>query len=286
MVSFEPTLRIRMWSANCRFSKPASGQILILVLLIVVVTLAVGLSVASRNLTNLKTSTQTGESQRAFTAAEGGVEDALSQLKSLTSGITAGSSVNLPTQTIGDVKTDVSVKASNVYQSIIEEGFVGQIPLLNTSATGVRIEWALSADAAESAVPASIEVTIIYEPSAGNFIQDRSAWQGLSPASSGKETGFASPNCGSLSGFLKCTQVNFLYSNPRYLRIRPFWNKTTVKVSANPPGATLPVQTYDVESTATTDVGITRKVKVTRTALPQLPAAFDYVLFSNTDIVR
>ncbi len=57
-----------------------SGQILILVLLIVVVALAVGLSVASRNITNLRSSTQTEQSQRAFTAAEGGVEDVLSRL--------------------------------------------------------------------------------------------------------------------------------------------------------------------------------------------------------------
>ena len=48
------------------------GQILILVLLVVVVILAIGLSVASRNITNLRTSTQTENSQKAFSAAEGG----------------------------------------------------------------------------------------------------------------------------------------------------------------------------------------------------------------------
>jgi len=64
------------------------GQILILVLLVVVVILAVGLSVASRNITNLRTSTQTEQSQRAFTAAEGGVEDVLSNLEAIGTAIT------------------------------------------------------------------------------------------------------------------------------------------------------------------------------------------------------
>ena len=55
------------------------GQVLILVLLVVVVALAVGLSVASRNITNVRTSTQTEESQKAFSAAEAGIESILSQ---------------------------------------------------------------------------------------------------------------------------------------------------------------------------------------------------------------
>src|SRR3989338_3404772 len=72
--------------------KKRRGQILILVLLIVVVALAVGLSVASRNITNLRTSTQTEQSQRAFSAAEGGVEDVLSKLSTIANDINVGSS--------------------------------------------------------------------------------------------------------------------------------------------------------------------------------------------------
>ena len=57
--------------------KKKKGQVLVLVLLVVVVALAVGLSVASRNLTNLRITTQSEQSQRAFNAAEGGNEHAL-----------------------------------------------------------------------------------------------------------------------------------------------------------------------------------------------------------------
>src|SRR3989338_6979057 len=73
--------------------KRKSGQILILILLIVVVALAVGLSVASRNITNLRTSTQAEHSQRALSAAEGGVEDVLSRLNYVAQYITTGTAV-------------------------------------------------------------------------------------------------------------------------------------------------------------------------------------------------
>src|SRR3989344_3793955 len=98
-----------------------SGQILILVLLIVVVALAVGLSVASRNLTNLKTATQTEQSQRAFTAAEGGVEDVLSRLSTITSNpqVNTASGLDVPVAVVGITAT-VNVKAISTYERTID----------------------------------------------------------------------------------------------------------------------------------------------------------------------
>jgi hypothetical protein len=53
------------------------GQVLLIVVLTMIVTLTVGLSVASRTITNLKISSQNEESQKAFQAAEAGIEQAL-----------------------------------------------------------------------------------------------------------------------------------------------------------------------------------------------------------------
>src|SRR3972149_6444629 len=99
------------------------GQILILVLLAVVVILAVGLSVASRNITNLRTSTQTEQSQRAFSAAEGGVEDVLSRLSTIAQSPSIATGVDVPV-TVGDITANVNVKASSVYEAVVEEGTV------------------------------------------------------------------------------------------------------------------------------------------------------------------
>lgn len=62
-----------------KFAKEAnqSGQMLLVVVLTMIVSLTVGLSLVSRTITNLKISRQNEESQRAFQAAEAGIEKAL-----------------------------------------------------------------------------------------------------------------------------------------------------------------------------------------------------------------
>lgn len=53
------------------------GQTLLIVVLVMVVALTIGLSVASRSIISLRTATEEENSQRAFSAAEAGVEKAL-----------------------------------------------------------------------------------------------------------------------------------------------------------------------------------------------------------------
>jgi len=258
--------------------KKRNGQVLILVLLIVVVALAVGLSVASRNITNLRTSTQSEQSQRAFSAAEGGVESVI-----------ANPGVGTTNVPVGNLNATVQVLASNVYQSVVEEGSVGQIDLNGASGSNLQIEWVktgdLQEDKTQGGVPASVEITRIDE-SGGVYSQQRFAFTGSSDeAQNGKEEGFALPtNCS--VDFVKCAQISVNLSS-RILRVRPFWNRATIKVTAvNGSNPHLPNQTFQVISTATTELGVTRKIQVDKTALPQLPAAFDYVLYSEGKIEK
>jgi hypothetical protein len=57
--------------------KKQDGQILLVVVLVMVIALTVGLSLASRSITNLKTTTEESNSQKAFSAAEAGIERTL-----------------------------------------------------------------------------------------------------------------------------------------------------------------------------------------------------------------
>lgn len=278
--------------------KKKSGQILILVLLIVVVALSVGLSVASRNITNLRTSTQTEQSQRAFSAAEGGVEDTLSKLSGL--GIPAGGSRDLAVD-VGDLSTGglsakVNVVAATTYESVVEEGGVAQINLVkadNTSYSGnITLEWIVQADTqTENVSPkASMEVTFVCQNvscfgnsgSGSSFSQARFAYQ-AEPVSG--QNGFTQCTNNPAGERYLCRQTfNVLASdNAKLMRIRPFWRKATIKVSGD---ATFPTQVYNVVSTAQTDLGITRKVQVSKSVLPQLPASFDYVLYSEAGIAK
>lgn len=262
--------------------KSRRGQILIIVLLVVVVTLAIGLSVASRNITNLRTSAQTEQSQNAFSAAEGGIEDVLSRLSEIGASIPAGGSTTLPV-TVGNLVANVTIRANNVYRATIELGTVGQIDVRGTTGQ-IQIDWAKTDDQSESSQPASIEVTQVTQ-SGSSYSQSRTAWSGGTFAGR-SETGFSSPSstCTTPSaGYALCTRIN-LDPGVISVRIRPFWVKTSVMVSKV--AGILPVQSYDLESTATTQSGVTRKILVSRTVLPTLPAVFDYALFSSGDITK
>ena len=59
-----------------RFSNN-SGQAILLVVLVMIVGLTVGLSVVSRSIVSIKTSTEEADSQKALAAAEAGIEKAL-----------------------------------------------------------------------------------------------------------------------------------------------------------------------------------------------------------------
>ncbi len=277
-----------------------SGQILILILLIVVVALAVGLSVASRNITNLRTSTQTEQSQRAFSAAEGGVEDVLSRLTAIDQAdpgqVGSISGKDIPV-TVGDITANVNVKSNKSYEFTLKPGEVGQVNLNGYDAVGsdVKIEWINKNDPSEYTTDltqnlASIELTFICappaisclgdSPAAGQtYSQHREAWKARDGSN------FPSAACGGIT--YDCSLTKSGVSNVKLLRIKPFWRQATIKVSGSGANASnFPVQTYEVESVATSEIGVTRRIKVTRTALEQLPAAFDYVLFSEGDIVK
>lgn len=255
-----------------------------LVLLVVVVALSIGLSVASRNITNLKTATQSERSQRAFSAAEGGVEDILSRLNIIAGdpGIAAATGKDFPV-TVGDISATVNVKSANSYASTVDLGFVGQVDLnpsgTTTTATQVKIDWGGAGDP-------SIEVIEYYKTTSGNYGQNRWYFVGGS-GHPGESATSSLPGCPPTSPYTQCAQVPLqsLTQDFRILRIRPFWAKATVQVSAVSPGV-IPVQTYTIDSTARTNEGITRKVQVTRNALPSLPAAFDYALFSSGSITK
>lgn len=273
------------------------GQVLVLVLLVVVVALAIGLSVASRNITNIKTATQSERSQRAFSAAEGGVEDVLSRLNnvasdiatgSLTSGCPVVSGTATCSVTVGEIGATVTVNGSRTYESTVELGTVGQVDLKDVpGGTQIRIEWS---KCAESSNPATIEVIEYYQPSVGTYSQNRQAWQGV-PGRSGESGSFSTPSY----NLTPCPHTDYLASTVfnvdssalgtgKYLRIRPFWSRASVKVTAL--SGSIPLQTFNLESTARTGEGLTRKISVTRNALPALPAAFDYALFSSGSITK
>lgn len=264
---------------------PEKGQIALIVLLIMVVVLTVGLSVASRSVTDVSLSTSKEAGIRAFNAAEAGIEEALSRAS-----LAAGSFG----VTVGDITADVEVEEVKSVEALVERNDVLEVNLAGATTSNVKISWVKGAgedpgcNDGEGGTSA-VEIIRWREESSGNIIAQRYLYNAYSCSSLNSTNGFQSafdPGGGDFLSEITSFPVD---GDPaggydRALRIRPIYNKATILVEAVLPGE-LPSQQYEITSEAITKTGESRVVQVTR-SVPALPAVFDYALFSGTDLVH
>jgi type II secretory pathway pseudopilin PulG len=97
-----------------------SGQMLLIVVLVMVVALTVGLSVATRSITNVKISKQNEESQRAFQAAEAGLE--LNIRKALDGGLQIGSDTQFDNNSSFTVANPTPIQISSTVGDYLNSG--------------------------------------------------------------------------------------------------------------------------------------------------------------------
>lgn len=321
-------------------TKRKGGQILILVLLVVVVSLSIGLSVASRNLSNLKISSQTEQSQRAYALAESGVEKILADLQNIKNNpniATGYTAAPVFDKTHASDFGQASVVASQSFTRQVPLGEVAQINLSGGTATKYNLAWAKTANINECAAPASLEVTLVFTNFVGDYLQRRWYFSGvgsLPPNTPGLTRGETytsfdstgasdtykynnNSNQGSAYGgatvcaatsfslnttttytsfptglcpnqYVNCAVIDTdpisVTGSRKLLRIRPLWNDTTLYISAY--SNALPTQEYNITSTSSVGNGVTRKLLVQKSALPSVPAIFDFALYSEGDITK
>lgn len=82
-------------------AKADNGQVLLIVVLVMIIALTVGLSLVSRSITNLRSSTEEVYSKKALSAAEAGVEQAIENNVSIANG-------SFPNDPTTSFKTDVT----------------------------------------------------------------------------------------------------------------------------------------------------------------------------------
>lgn len=272
------------------------GQALLIVLLITLVGLTVGLSVVSRSLTNIKISTQTEESDRAFAAAEAGVEEALRLGSAPPAGTVGDASYTVQLNQVGGgiapflfpTKITKDEVASIWLVNHRDDGSLEETPLYPANGT-ISVCWGENTTLDDS-TPA-IKADIIYKVGS-----DYKIGRGVYDPKRDRENSFedvtnkSGGNCaaeGKTQAFRKDIKFSDLGipggAILELLRLRVFYNETTVAV-APLGGASLPLQGKMVESTGTLG-GISRKIKVFE-SYPSLPPIFDYVLFSGEDLIK
>lgn len=224
-----------------------SGQVVLIVLLVMVVVLTIGLSLISQSVTDISISKDEEESIRAFSAAEAGIEAALQNIGAAPS-----------TVEVDGITANITISNQNDNLDFtLAEGEYLDLDL--TGATGAQIRLTIDSGA-------GLETTFYKNNNSINrYLYSYNA------------------GCLSGSGISTATggiiDLRAVASDDLVLRVRAICQTTSVALTVT--SGSLPVQAYQIDSRASQD-GKTSAIQVTRA--DELPSVFDYVLFSKGDI--
>lgn len=165
-----------------------NGQILIIILLVLVVGVSIVLSLSARSLTDIRTTTSTEQSNRAYFAAEAGIERALQQIKDGgVSGTTqiAGNNSPLGNQAQYNGQIEITGGSTNAfaYDALKDQTIqVNLKPNINMTtysdanfglASGrLSVNWHVGGNPTPSA---ALEISILRVNSSGDYQMDRIA---------------------------------------------------------------------------------------------------------------
>ncbi len=262
-----------------------SGQVGIIIILIMVVMLTVGLSLATQSTKEVLLSTQEDESTRILNAAEAGVEEALATDLAAQSGTTITGTVTVPGS---NADVNYTIKKLSSLETRVPEGGVVMVKLADPgtapAVSGLTIDWAKDGDCAKK--PATLIAEVFSFDSTKT--PKTSVRHYAFPACDNGDS-MAAPATMPVStvsnGYTRQVVLS-VGAKDTLVRIKPYYNDTYMRV--NGAGGTLPTQSYLIQSTAVNTQSATnqtRSVEVNRT-LSAAPAVMDYVLFSGTSIVQ
>lgn len=254
-----------------------SGQIGVIILLIMAVLLTAGLSLAVRTTQELFLSQQTAESTRVFNAAEAGIEEALSNDLSFEGDSTEGQITDIENTTV-----DYTISKVRGLETKLFEGVTVMVDVTGTTnGSSLTVDWSKTDNCSGPAAdqPASLLVDVYSQSGSDTVV--RHIPVGGCNRSDGFNDNSASVNN---DGYRRRATVA-LQSGDLFVRIKPIYNDTDIRVVGNSFGGwVIPVQYYNIRSQARNDRGDeTRIVEVNRT-LPTAPSVMDYVLYSGTTI--
>lgn len=298
-----------------------SGQALLLVLLSIGVILTVALSVVSRSITDVSTTTKDEESLRAFSAAEAGVEQVLrTQIAALPQATTQ------PTTSIGNSQTNFTARLDSypenprefLYPTELASGDTATVWLAEhdssntltcsgsaTCFTGssMNLCWGKPGSGGPNAQPAIVVSVLYQDPSAGN--QLKYAYTAYDPSGSrrgsnsfsgsGITSNTANGIC-TVAGTRLANQVTLNFASlgiannvisGRHLRamtVMLLYNSATTVFGVNGLSSNLPVQGRKIESTGTSGES-TRKVQV-YALYPEVPTMFQAAIYSPPGITK
>jgi len=252
------------------------GQALVIVLLIVGVGLTVGLAIISRSVTEVNVTTVQEESARALEAAEAGVEQAFG-------GLIAGSggTGTLPSSNATFNVANSNIGAGTVYEVpfVVDQGDAATVDMTGYSGNNVRICWGKNSE------QTGVEVILYFDPGSGLISSGRG---GYDPQGRWNFMVSDTGNCGTMgytySKLVDLSELGMTSGTPLFLRIRPVFNSTPVRLAVVAVGSSFPVQGTEIQSTGQAG-NASQRIKATA-ANPDLPAIFDNAVFSGSSLIK
>lgn len=292
------------------FPNSQKGQMLLMVILVMVVAMTVGLSIASRSVTNIKISKQNDESQKAFQAAEAGINVGAKQniiqnpsLKTL-KGTFSDNNAHFDTQ-IEEAKDNTLILngGREIDQDVgydlwladssppYQNWYVGDLDIFYSDNNQTNC----STGSLNNSRPA-IETLILLQES-GNYYLNKYVYDncGRFMGSSGIPTGIPDGTAShDILDTVTGTTITFKYRirifnsafnpsptrHPILMRIVPFYNSTKIAVKTVAGATNLPTQGKVITSSGT--AGDTERKLTYFESLPQIPSElFQYAILSQ-----
>lgn len=270
------------------------GQVLLITLLVLTIATTVALSLISRTTTDTTITSQIEDSSRAFSAAEAGIEEALSSGAG-----SAGAQVLTGEGASYDVTVTSIQDAAGIYvfPKKISQGETATLWLVAHDSSGqlvetptytsnsIRICWS-----SESTTPALIATLLYKESSDESYRIVKAAYDpsGSRAATNSFSSSYTAGGCGGTTG--TDYRVTFTYPglNPAAdilleLRIRPVYSDAIIAIDSG--ASALPVQAKRIDSTGSTVTGTNRKIVVYQQF--RAPSTiFDSAIYSQSSIIK
>ncbi|HVZ58759.1 MAG TPA: hypothetical protein VG935_03355 [Patescibacteria group bacterium] len=260
------------------------GQVLLIVILVMVVSLTVGLSIVSHSITSLRTTKDDQSSQLAFSAAEAGIEKIISSSSqspisgTLTNNATYNATIG---QLAGSTSTFLVNNGNPVPKDDGADVWLSTYPTYASPFSGkVTVYWGQTNGVCSSGsdnTEAALEIVTITgstsSPVLTHYVVDPcSARAGSNNFSTSIQAG------ATVGGVTFAHSYSVTLTNGLLMRVIPLYAASIMGVSGN--GATLPVQGQIVQSTGTSG-STSRKIALFK-GYPRLPVElFPSLIFSH-----
>ena len=262
------------------------GQILLIVVLVMVTALTIGLSVAARSITNTRTSQEAQNSEKAFSAAEAGVEQSLTNSNNVSGSFTNNSTYKTTVTTISGISFPLN-NGSPILKDDSLDLWLSTYPgYTNPWSGNITLYWGQPSDSCTNAETtgtlAALELVVLSGTKATPQVT-RYALDPCSQRSLSNKFEFITPGGGTVGSVAYPYKKTITVTSGLFVRIIPLYGTTVIGVkgcdASDTNCAALPSQGTVIEAVGTSDT--TQRKLVSYRHYPKLPTElFPYSFFA------